>query len=206
MKDIFLEGISLLNHFFGGEGPRGKSRYPQIFVILKCYLFNIKHPQLCIPERWDKLEHSKQLRKLVNIMMITESSKFEPCFSVTSWNLKGFIRVWQWPWKEAEILSVEANQSLFWKANGTSSTCIDINLYISQIEWSFPLPSQLGVNLPNNIPRNRIKYIKYHYWHTHTFHLAPSTGIKIWSHQLSALQWQFEPGRYLFEKFLDFDL
>lgn len=125
MKDIFLEGISLLNHFLGGEGPRGKSRYPQIFVILKCYLFNIKHPQLCIPERWDNLEHSKQLRKHHDDNQIVEIWAL-----FLSDIMKGFIRVWQWPWKEAEILSVEANQSFFWKANGTSSTCIDINLYI----------------------------------------------------------------------------
>lgn len=113
MKDICCRDF-LTKPSFGGD--LGASRYPQIFVILKWYLFNIQHPQLCIAERRDNLEQSKQLRKHHDDNQIVEI--WAPFLSDI---MKGFIRVWQWPWKEAEILSVEANQTFF--------SCIHINVY-----------------------------------------------------------------------------
>ena len=70
MKDIFWRDFLTKPIIWGDD--LGASQYPQIFVILKCYLVNIQQPQLCIAERWDNLEHSKQLRKLHDDNQIVE--------------------------------------------------------------------------------------------------------------------------------------
>lgn len=126
-RTYFWKGFPYLTIFLGGRDLGGKVAIPR-----SLWFWNVISSTSNIhSSAYQNVETILSIRNnFVNIMMITKSSKFEPCFSVTSWNLKGFIRVWQWPWKEAKILSVEANQSFFWKANGTSSTCIDINLYI----------------------------------------------------------------------------